>query len=349
MALAAPTRDLPVDLYIGGVEHAIMHLLYARFVAKFLEREVGVQGMEKGEPFVKLLAQGMVRGKTYRDPNTGRYLRPAELTDANEPKIAATGELPAVSWEKMSKSKYNGVDPETVVRDHGSDATRLFVMYKAAPADELLWDDGAIVGMERWIERVWNLAVGVGRSDESSSKATSFDGDQELESALHLCIDQVTEALSKTHALHVAIASLIKLTRAIEAHPSRSHISRTATVTLVKMLAPFAPCVSQEIWERIGTGGPLFEERWPEADGTVLSRGKVVCAIMVNGKTRGTMTVPLAALADVELLETLARKSDAGKRWLVDQKTGKAIPASRVLIGKAAKKGKGRVVSFVVK
>ncbi|KAJ2790642.1 Leucyl-tRNA synthetase, mitochondrial, partial [Coemansia guatemalensis] len=175
---------MPVDIYIGGVEHAILHLLYARFICKFLWRtrafglpdaqqvpasdgagrkKLASKGLGRsynGEPFKRLLTQGMVHGLTYRDPATGRFLRPNELeidSSSSQLRITGTGQLPETSYEKMSKSKYNGVDPSETVRKYGADATRLHMLYLAPPQDVLEWDTQSIIGMQRWINRVGRL------------------------------------------------------------------------------------------------------------------------------------------------------------------------------------------------
>ncbi|KAI8918624.1 leucyl-tRNA synthetase [Powellomyces hirtus] len=358
--LASPTLAktmLPVDIYVGGVEHSIMHLLYARFFAKFLHKK-GVVDLPHGEPFQKLLTQGMVQGRTYREPGSERYLRREEvdISDPANPKIKATGLSPLVSWEKMSKSKHNGVDPAEILDKHGSDATRLYVLYKAAPADELAWDESAIVGMERWLTKVWKLAMDVASAQTNKREQPLSNIEKELMVSTHTSIQEVTSALNTTYGFHVAIASLIKLTHAMESFSSAAPTSHSspafvdATSSLVRMIAPFAPCIAQELWLHLSRQNQsVYEAGWPIADEQVVCSKGVVCAIMVNGKTRGTITVPITALEDTALLESLARESDAGRKWLTNAKTGKAKVVSRVLVGRAQKAGKGRVISFVAK
>lgn len=149
---------MPVDLYIGGVEHAILHLLYARFIAKFLATtDVWPEGhLVKGEPFKKLITQGMVHGKTYSDPATGRFLRPdeVELTNPSAPVMKESGLPPKVSFEKMSKSKYNGVDPGATIAKYGADVTRAHMLFQAPVSDILEWDEASITGVQRWLARV---------------------------------------------------------------------------------------------------------------------------------------------------------------------------------------------------
>ena len=154
-------RYLPVDIYIGGIEHAILHLLYARFISKFLATTStwpsGGGESNHGEPFRQVISQGMVHGKTYSDPESGRFLKPEELDLLNpsDPKIKSTGASPNISWEKMSKSKHNGVDPISCVSRYGADVTRAHMLFQAPIHQVLEWDEERIVGVERWFTRIW--------------------------------------------------------------------------------------------------------------------------------------------------------------------------------------------------
>jgi leucyl-tRNA synthetase len=151
-------KTLPVDLYIGGVEHAILHLLYARFISKFVAATSLWESKNNGEPFKQLLAQGMVHGKTYSDPSNGRFLKPDEvdLTVPSKPIVTATGQPANVTFEKMSKSKYNGVDPMGCMDKHSTDATRAHILFQAPVSEVLEWDEGKISGITRWFQRVYD-------------------------------------------------------------------------------------------------------------------------------------------------------------------------------------------------
>ncbi|OCK85279.1 leucyl-tRNA synthetase [Lepidopterella palustris CBS 459.81] len=164
--IAAESSDagLPVDVYVGGVEHAILHLLYARFISKFLATTPlwpsgGGPGNE-GEPFKQLITQGMVHGRTYSDPSTGRFLLPEEvdLSEPQSPKIKSSNRVAMVSYEKMSKSKYNGVDPGATIAKYGADATRAHILFQAPVSEVLAWDDASIAGIQRWFRRLWRLS-----------------------------------------------------------------------------------------------------------------------------------------------------------------------------------------------
>ncbi|KAF4632715.1 hypothetical protein G7Y89_g5410 [Cudoniella acicularis] len=155
---AAADTSLPIDIYIGGVEHAILHLLYARFISKFIATtDLWPTGsMSLGEPFKKVLAQGMVHGKTYSDPDTGRFLKPGEvdLKEPLRPIVISSGKVPKITFEKMSKSKYNGVDPGTCMKKYGADATRAHILFQAPVSEVLEWDEEKISGVLRWLRRV---------------------------------------------------------------------------------------------------------------------------------------------------------------------------------------------------
>lgn len=180
---AKATAGMPVDVYIGGIEHAILHLLYSRFLSKFAWK-TGLYGRGpeaedksgkepgRGEPFKVLLTQGMVQGRTFKDPVTGAFLKPEEvdLSDPANPIQKSTGQAPNQSYEKMSKSKFNGVDPEDMIASHGADATRLHVLYKAPPSEELEWDEQSIVGMQRFLAKVWKV---VGNATQAGADKTT--------------------------------------------------------------------------------------------------------------------------------------------------------------------------------
>ncbi|KAF8937080.1 hypothetical protein BGZ58_003295 [Dissophora ornata] len=296
-SFAKATTGMPVDVYIGGVEHAILHLLYSRFLSKFawktgLYGEGAViedkEGKEpgRGEPFKVLITQGMVQGRTLKDPVTGAFLKPSEvdLTDPLKPIQISTGLAPAVSWEKMSKSKFNGVDPEDMIASHGADATRLHVLYKAPPSEELEWDEQSIVGMQRFLTKVWKI---VGQAASTTSTMTGEDFNPPTES---MSTDErelwrqvnytLTTSFQSTYAFNTSIAFLIKLTNHLssvtpatasnttDGKKAQKQIQKTknknqrevspdlyqhSVEALVKMLSPLAPAFGEECWEKLKT------------------------------------------------------------------------------------------------
>ncbi|KAG0309764.1 hypothetical protein BGZ98_008221 [Dissophora globulifera] len=236
---AKATAGMPVDVYIGGVEHAILHLLYSRFLSKFAWKTglygkgAAVEDKEgndpgRGEPFKVLVTQGMVQGRTFKDPVTGAFLKPAEvdLTDPTKPIQISTGLAPAVSWEKMSKSKFNGVDPEDMIASHGADATRLHVLYKAPPSEELEWDEQSIVGMQRFLGKVWKIVGMTQAETETGTRTASFEelqasmgtmnkDERELWRQVNSTVMELTTSFKSTYAFNTSIAFLIKLTNHI--------------------------------------------------------------------------------------------------------------------------------------
>lgn len=186
--------SMPVDVYVGGVEHAILHLLYARFISKFLATtSVWPEGHKTlGEPFKRLITQGMVHGKTYSDPATGRFLRPEEvdLSKSSEPLIRGTDVVPKVSYEKMSKSKYNGVDPGATIAKYGADVTRAHMLFQAPVSDVLEWDEQKITGVQRWLARVIKLSQAKWW-DSSKPELAGFESPRDLDIPVAAFLDHV--------------------------------------------------------------------------------------------------------------------------------------------------------------
>ncbi|KAI8987725.1 leucyl-tRNA synthetase [Mycotypha africana] len=290
---------LPVDIYIGGVEHAILHLLYSRFISKallkqglFNERENSKPG--NGEPFNTLLTQGMVHGKTFKDPNTQRFLKPEEVdvSDPAAPKIIATGDTPLISFEKMSKSKYNGIDPSTVIEKCGVDPTRLHILYKAPPSEVLEWEDSSIIGMQRWLAKVLKLSQNLPKPactlPSTINQITKEE--KEMYRFTHQTIKQVTEAMTSTYSFNTAISDLIKLSNHISSAKVKpdSSVYHFALTSLIKMMAPMAPSTSEECWESISTKtncqSSIFEQTWPIVDPQALETDEIKCIIQVKGR-----------------------------------------------------------------
>lgn len=274
---------MPVDYYVGGVEHAILHLLYARFMTKFLTDSGLWDAHGPAEPFGKLITQGMVHGKTYSDPSNGRFLRPEEvdLSNPQAPKIQATGVRPNVSFEKMSKSKYNGVDPAGCISKYGADATRAHMLFQAPESEVLEWDEERIVGITRWLAKTWRVAHTAnricppGRLRESWARKAERDygqAEKELLLATKECIESVTAKLSGAEGFNTVVSDLIKLTNALEdapvgalrnssspeevneVHPS---VYLFCTEALLRMMAPVTPAFADETWELLHQDGKL--------------------------------------------------------------------------------------------
>ncbi|MEX1323580.1 MAG: leucine--tRNA ligase, partial [Synechococcaceae cyanobacterium] len=259
----AVDRWLPVDQYVGGIEHAILHLLYARFFTKVL-RDRGLLGFS--EPFSRLLTQGMVQGITYRNPHTGRYIAPADVADPSDPRDPESGERLDTFYEKMSKSKHNGVDPAGVIDRYGADTARMFILFKAPPEKDLEWDDADVEGQYRFLQRIWRLVDGARQrglslsgpagGDTGIGMIPATDADRELRRAVHTAIAAVSDDLQGDVQFNTAVAELMKLSNAMGEHlPSASEpVAVEALRTLLLLLAPFAPHLAEELWSSLGGG-----------------------------------------------------------------------------------------------
>jgi len=292
---------LPVGQYIGGVEHAILHLLYARFWTRALQR-IGRIGI--AEPFNGLFTQGMVTHETYR-AGDGSWLSPDEVTRNGDDWVhIENGEPVALGRvEKMSKSKRNTIDPEPILAKYGADAVRWFMLSDSPPERDLEWSEAGIEGAARFVQRVWRLA----------SSASAADGaDPPLERKLHRTIAAVGEAIDGLQ-FNKAVAQLYELTSAIEKAPPS--VTRAESIrALVLLVAPMAPHLAEEAWATLGERGMAVDAAWPEFDPALLVDDQVTIAVQVNGKLRDTLNAPRGL--DRAAAEALALGSDKVQRQL---------------------------------
>jgi leucyl-tRNA synthetase len=303
-------RWLPVDQYIGGVEHAILHLLYARFWTRALKR---IGRLEVDEPFKGLFTQGMVTHETYRGTD-GRWLAPDEVRTDEQGQLtdAAGAPVKLGRIEKMSKSKRNTVDPEPIVAKYGADAVRWFMLSDSPPERDLEWSEAGIEGAARFVQRVWRLAAGCGEADGN---------DQDLERKVHRTIAAVGEAIEGLQ-FNKAVAQLYELVSAIEkAQPSATRVQ--AVRTLVKLAAPMAPHLAEECWDVIGGDGMVVNSQWPEFDPAMLVEDQVTIAVQVNGKLRDTLVAPRGL--NRAQAEALALSSEKVQRQLAGATPRKVI------------------------
>ncbi|AFZ44140.1 leucyl-tRNA synthetase [Halothece sp. PCC 7418] len=325
---------MPVDQYVGGIEHAILHLLYSRFFTKVL-RDRGLLNCD--EPFQRLLTQGMVQGITYKNPQTGKYIPPQEV-NADDPKDPNTGDELSVFFEKMSKSKYNGVDPLEVLDKYGADTARMFILFKAPPEKDLEWDSADVEGQFRFLNKVWRLVMEfVDRACEVQSKDNNnlSKEEKDLRRAIHTAIKSISEDLEGDYQFNTAVSELMKLNNALnEAKCKDSSVYQEGIEALVKLLAPFAPHLTEELWHALGNEDSVHHQTWLEADPDALTVDEINLVIQIKGKTRGTIPVP--ANASREELETYARESDAAQRYLEGKEVKKVIVVP------------GKLVNFVV-
>jgi leucyl-tRNA synthetase len=335
---SSKTNDwMQVDQYVGGIEHAILHLLYSRFFTKVL-RDRGLLNFD--EPFQRLLTQGMVQGLTYMNPNKGGKDKwiPSHLVDSANPRDPQTGEPLQRLYATMSKSKGNGVAPEDVISKYGIDTARMFILFKAPPEKDLEWDEADVEGQFRFLNRVWRLltdyiAAGVSKKKADISNLTKPE--KELRRAIHTAIQTVTEDVEDEYQFNTAISELMKLSNALADTGSKnSPIFAEGIQTLVVMLAPFAPHIADELWHLLGNSDSVHTQTWPTFDPAALVADEITLVIQIMGKTRGAIQVP--SQADKAALEKYARESEVAQRYIEGKEIKKVIVVP------------GKLVNFVI-
>ncbi|MCO8061487.1 leucine--tRNA ligase [Acinetobacter lwoffii] len=310
---------LPVNQYIGGVEHAILHLLYARFFHKLMRDEGVVQG---NEPFTNLLTQGMVLADTfYREAESGKktWFNPADIELEKDEKGRVLSakykedgqEVVVGGQEKMSKSKNNGIDPQSIIDQYGADTARVFMMFAAPPDQSLEWSDAGVEGANRFLKRVWRLATGF---LEKANTAASIDktalstAAQDLRRKTHETIQKVGDDIERRHAFNTAIAALMELLNANNKFEAQDDndvaVARESITTLLTLLAPFAPHLSQTLLAEFGI--ELNSTLFPAVDESALTRNTQTIVVQVNGKLRGKLEVSVDASKDDILAQAKA-------------------------------------------
>ncbi|UTW06576.1 leucine--tRNA ligase [Pseudomonas benzenivorans] len=318
----AANHWLPVDQYIGGIEHAILHLLYARFFQKLM-RDEGL--LSSNEPFKNLLTQGMVVADTYYRvaENGGKdWFNPADVEierDAKGKVIAArlaSDGLPVEigGTEKMSKSKNNGVDPQAMIDAYGADTCRLFMMFASPPDMSLEWSDSGVEGGSRFLRRVWRLAHGhISQGLPTAlDKASLSDSQKEIRRAIHLAIKQASQDIGQHHKFNTAIAAVMTLMNVLEKAPQASAQDRAllqeGLETVVLLLAPITPHISHQLWLDLGHAEAAIDAPWPALDESALVQDSLTLVVQVNGKLRGQIEMP--ASASREEIEAAARVNE---------------------------------------
>ena len=300
-------RLLPVDQYIGGVEHAILHLLYSRFFTRAM-KATGHIGMD--EPFAGMFTQGMVVHETYQKAD-GSYVTPAEVTvetagSGRRAVLTATGEKISIGpIEKMSKSKKNTVDPDDIIATYGADVARWFMLSDSPPDRDVIWSEERVQGAARFVQRLWRLvneSAPIAKSAPGNEPA-SFGADAlDLRKASHGALDKVSGGIERLH-FNVCLAHIREFANALSdvlakggaPAPDLAWAVREAALILVQLFAPMMPHLAEECWQVLGQAGLVSEASWPQIERDLLVEDTVTLVVQVNGKKRGEVTVARAA------------------------------------------------------
>jgi leucyl-tRNA synthetase len=316
---------MPIDLYVGGVEHAVLHLLYARFWHKVLY-DCGL--VHTVEPFQRLFNQGMVLAYSYRDAR-GKYYHPSEVEELEDGRVlaAATREELSSQVEKMSKSKLNVVNPDEVVDRYGADAMRLYEMFMGPLEVQKPWQMKGVEGVSRFLQRVWRLVVD-DRSGELNLKLTDAPAgsEPELERTLHKTIKKVTED-TESLRMNTAIAQLMIF---VNQATAAATLPRETTTAFLRVLAPYAPHLCEELWQRLGAAELIAHAGWPVHDEALCLDDMVPIVIQINGKKRDELLV--AKDADNATLERLALSSERVAKLLGDKAPRRVIVVAGRLV-----------------
>jgi leucyl-tRNA synthetase len=338
---------LPVDQYVGGIEHAILHLLYARFFHKLL-RDTGL--VDCAEPFKSLLCQGMVLADTYyrqADNGAQQWIAPSDVEVTRDDKgkvISATSKIdgePVISagMSKMSKSKNNGIDPQQVIKQYGADTVRLFIMFTSPPEQTLEWSDSGVEGAHRFIKRVWKLVYDFQQAEQNEQAGDSAAKDtnanpgalnnqqKALRREIHKTIAKVTDDIGRRNTFNTAIASIMELTNHLTkaqcATATDKQVMGEGIGAVVLMLTPIVPHLSHHLWQIIGDGNAVENTPWPIVDAAALVEDEKLIIVQVNGKLRGKITV--AADADKAFVENAGLTEANVAKFLQDKTVRKVI------------------------
>ena len=338
----------PVDQYIGGIEHAVMHLLYARFFHKAL-RDMGL--VETNEPFKRLLTQGMVLGPSYYSQNERKFYFPKDVEIKDTKAFSkATGEELTVKIEKMSKSKNNGVDPEEIVKEYGADPARVFTLFAAPPEKELEWNVNGLAGAYRFINRLFLIiSDSFECADKNSGKENNYgidlskrsEKDEEIQKKLHQTVKKVTESIEDDFHFNTAIAAVMELLNDMTTYKQEvidkndvstesRKIWKEVLDKVILLIAPFAPHIADELWEIIGNTTFTFEEEWPTFEEELTKEHKMNLVVQINGKIRET--IPAKIGLPKEEYEKLAFDSEKIKKAIEGKEIVKVIVVPNKLV-----------------
>tara|TARA_Y100000991_G_scaffold2394_1_gene2005 strand:- start:216 stop:1475 length:1260 start_codon:yes stop_codon:yes gene_type:complete len=310
---------LPVDQYIGGVEHAVLHLLYSRFFTRALKK-CGYFNIE--EPFAGLMTQGMVCHETYRD--SSGWLLPEQVSKTEDGcflNIETDEVVTAGRIEKMSKSKKNVVDPETIIKTYGADTARIFMLSDSPPDRDLEWTESGVEGAWRYLNKLWRMGLDIKNCIVNDASAAQLGqqskGVTELEKLTHRTIKAVTSSI-ETWRFNSAVAQIRELSNAISdfrnATPEETSIKLNSYKVLLRLIEPMTPHIAEELWAQLGNEGFLCDQPWPAFDETLVLDDEIKIAVQVNGKLRGEIKVPRES--SEETMKTLALDLDNVKKQI---------------------------------
>jgi len=328
---------LPVDQYIGGIEHAILHLLYARFFNKLM-RDEGL--VENDEPFSKLLTQGMVIAETYyrtNDDGSKEWFNPADVTVEHDDKgtavratLQADGQEVTIGGiEKMAKSKNNGVDPQGLIDRYGADTVRLYTMFAAPPEHTLEWSDAGVEGAHRFLKRLWKLSVTHLQTGDvpELNKDELTEAQKKLRLKIHATISKVNDDIGRRYTFNTAIAAVMELSNALSQAKDDSDngraIMREGLETSILLLSPIVPHITDTLWQEFGHTEPAINTAWPVVDDSALVQNELQLIVQVNGKLRAKITV--ATDADNKQIEETAISDQNVQKFIADKEIRKVI------------------------
>ena len=331
---------LPVDQYVGGIEHAVLHLLYSRFFQKLM-RDLGLTC--HGEPFKNLLTQGMVVAETFYREERGRktYYNFKDLEFERDDKgriIAARRRddgLPVIigKREKMSKSKNNGIDPQDIIDKYGADTVRLFIMFAAPPEQSLEWSDSGIEGAYRFLKRLWKFARNNNRAAPAETAALSRE-QRDVRRKIHRTIVKVNDDIGRRYTFNTAIAALMELLNALaqlnEESANAAAVRREGLEVMVLLLAPIIPHITDAIWRAMGKETALIDAGWPQADESALVEDELQWVVQVNGKKRAQILA--APDAGEESIKASALSNQNVQRHIGGKTVAKVIVVPRRLV-----------------
>ncbi len=314
---------MPVDQYIGGIEHAILHLLYSRFFQRIMRDEGLMPGI--AEPFTNLLTQGMVLAESYyRDVNGRReWIHPSEVEAKRDDKgaivEARTQDGRPVVYGgigTMSKSKNNGVDPQALIDKYGADTARFYTIFASPPTNTLEWSDDSVEGSFRFLKRVWAYALKAAQASRSNA------ADPALRREIHQNLSQANYDIER-HQFNTVASACMKILNALERVDAGAESSREGLSILLRLLSPIAPHISHRLWIEAGLGEDIMRASWPEADARALEQDEVELVVQVNGKLRGSIRVPKKA--DKSAIESLAMANANVQKFIAGQAVKKVV------------------------